>query len=287
MKKEWFKNFKKKFRIVIVHPETFEEKDSFSMSKMRFTNMVVIYSLLLVALTTSLIFFTSIREMIPGYTDVTLRRDLFKLGNKVDSLEMVSLQKDVYIRNINRIVNEEDFDDVVEPAPINNSKPNIEKNSDPKTGQDSAFRAQFEAATLYNIYGPSIVVEDNKIPTFFVPMSGLITNHFNANNKHYGVDIVAKSDAVIKAAAAGTVVFSEWGAEGGYIIGIQHGNDVITVYKHNASLLHHEGDVVKAGDAIAIVGGGGSTSTGPHLHFEIWYKGKALNPEDYISFEGK
>lgn len=288
MKKEWFKNFKRKFKIVIIHPETYEEKGGFNMSKMRFTNVVVLYSLLLIAITTCLIFFTSLRELIPGYTDVTLRRDMYKLERRADSLEIVAHHQDVCINNFKRIISGEDFDDSIKAmTPINISKPNVEKNDDLKSEQDSIFRAQFEAATKYNIYGSPYVNDESLKITFFAPVKGLVTNHFNSNNKHYGVDVVAKTDAVIKAAADGTVLFSDWSAEGGYVIGIQHGNGLMSIYKHSASLLHHEGDIVKAGDAIAIVGGGGSTSTGPHLHFEIWFKGHALNPEDYISFEGK
>ena len=288
MKKEWFKNFKSKFKIVILHPETYEEKGGFSMSKLKFTNLVVVYSLIIIAITTCVIFFTSVRELIPGYTDVNLRRDIYNLQRRTDSLETVMHQKDIYIRNINKIVNEEDFNDIEATTPINIDKPNVENNNDLKSEQDSVFRAQFEAATQYNIYGAPFNNADKAATLiFFKPVNGLVTNHFNGNNKHYGVDVVAKADAIITATADGTVVFSDWSAQGGYVIGIQHDNDLVSVYKHNASLLHHEGDWVKAGDPIAILGGSGSTSTGPHLHFEIWFKGRALNPEDYISFEGK
>lgn len=248
--KEWLKNFKSKFKIVIIHPETFEEKGGFNMSKMRFLNVVVIYSLILIALTTCLIFFTSLRELIPGYTDTTLQRRVYNMERRADSIETVFRQEQQYIENMKRIINDENMD--------------------------------FTPGDTYN---PS---EEFDMPMFFVPITnGLITNHFDANNKHFGVDVVANFDAVIRATADGTVVFSDWSYEGGYIIGIQHDRNIFSVYKHNASIMCRQGDVVKAGDAIAILGGGGSTSTGPHLHFELWYKGIALNPENYISFEGK
>ena len=256
--KEWFKNFKSKFKIVIIHPETFEEKGGFNMSKMRFINVVIIYSLILIALTTCLIFFTSLRELIPGYTDATLNRRIYNMERRADSIDAVFRQQQLYIENMKRIVNDE---------------------VDPENMQEMP-RASFSE--------PYIAGNSFDMPLFFAPVTnGLITNHFNVNNKHFGVDVVANSDAVIRAVADGTVVFSDWSFEGGYVIGIQHDMNIISVYKHNASLLCREGDVVKAGDAIAILGGGGSTSTGPHLHFELWYKGIALNPVNYISFEGK
>lgn len=127
----------------------------------------------------------------------------------------------------------------------------------------------------------------DEAPVFMAPLNGMITNRFNYNNKHYGIDIVADIDEVIKTMWNGTVVFADWSAEGGYTIGIQHDKNIFSVYKHNAELLCHEGDIVQTGDPIAIIGSGGSTSTGPHLHFEFWFKGMPLNPEDYITFERK
>lgn len=247
MKKGWFKNFKDKFKIVIIHPETFEEQGGFNMSKMRLTTYIVFYSLLLIAITTCLIFFTPIREYIPGYTDVTLNRRVYNMEQKADSLERALRQNDAYIRNLKNIINNGDFDDGYTPI---------------------------------NIY-------KNEAPVFLSPLNGMITNKFNYNDKHYGIDIVANTDEVIKAISDGTVVFSDWSVEGGYIIAIQHDMNIVSVYKHNADLLHHEGEAVKAGDPIAIIGNAGSISTGTHLHFELWFKGIPLNPEDYISFEVK
>lgn len=248
MKNKWFKDFKSKFKIVIIHPDTLEEKGGFSMSRLNFWSSFIVYSLLIITLTTIIIFFTSIRELIPGYTDVTLDRRIYNMERKADSIDIIFHQNEVYIENLKRIINDEDM-----------------------TGDNYVSRTKARVG----------------VPAFFVPMSGLVTNHFNSNTKHFGVDVVAADDAVIKSTADGTVIFSDWSVEGGYVVGIQHNKNLISIYKHNASLLKHEGETVKAGDPIAIVGGGGTTSTGPHLHFELWFKGEALNPEDYISFEGK
>ena len=250
MKKGWFKNFKDKFKIVIIHPDTYEEQGRFSLSKLRFVTVVIVYTLLMIALTTCIIFFTPIREYIPGYTDVTLSRRVYNMEQKADSLENSLRQNEAYIRNIKHIINDDDFDvSDIDRTPI-------------------------------NIY-------KNEMPMFIAPLNGMITNKFDYNEKHYGLDIAANTDEVIKAMYDGTVIFSDWSIESGYIIGIQHDKNIVSVYKHNAELLHHEGDEVKTGDPIAIIGSGGSTSTGTHLHFELWFKGIPLNPEDFISFEGK
>lgn len=254
---EWFKNFKSKFKIVIIHPETFEEKGGFNMSKMRITNYIIIYSLVLIALTTCIIFFTPLRELIPGYTDVTLNRRVYNMERRADSIEEVFRREELYIENLKRIIGDE---------------------MDPDSLQKISMMSSGDL---------NLAIKSFEMPGFFAPINGLVTNHFDSNKKHFGVDVVARDETVIKATADGTVIFSEWSYEGGYVIGIQHDKNIISVYKHNASVMCHEGDLVKAGDAIAVLGGGGSTSTGPHLHFELWFKGMALNPEDYISFEGK
>ena len=119
---------------------------------------------------------------------------------------------------------------------------------------------------------------------FYVPVTGIITNPFNAENEHYGVDIVAPADEPILASLKGTVILSTWTLGTGNIIQIQHENDIITVYKHNSMLLKKSGDFVKAGEPIAVIGNSGELSTGPHLHFELWYKGIPVNPEKYIKF---
>ena len=245
MKKGWFKNFKAKFKVVVIHPDTFEEHRHFSLSKMRITTLIVIYTLAMIAGTTCIIFFTPIREFIPGYTDVTLDRRIYNMEQKADSLESALRYNDNYIKNLKRIINDEEID---------------------------------EGDTPINIY-------KSNVPVFLPPLNGMITNRFNYNNKHYGIDIAANTEEIIKATYNGTVIFSDWSVESGYIIGIQHDKNMVSVYKHNAELLHHEGDIVQTGDPIAIIGNGGSTSTGTHLHFELWYKGIPLNPEEFISFK--
>jgi len=119
---------------------------------------------------------------------------------------------------------------------------------------------------------------------FYTPVHGIISNGFDAEKLHFGIDIVCKKDETIKSTLDGRVIFSEWTYQGGYVITIQHNDDLISVYKHNSRLLKKQGDIVKAGDPIAIVGNTGKLSSGMHLHFELWYKNSAVNPSDFISF---
>ena len=104
------------------------------------------------------------------------------------------------------------------------------------------------------------------------------------DEEHYGVDVVAEQDAGVKSTLRGKVIFASWTAETGNVVVVQHHNELISIYKHNSVLLKKIGDIVKAGEVIAIVGNSGNFTTGPHLHFELWHKGTPVNPEDYISF---
>lgn len=120
--------------------------------------------------------------------------------------------------------------------------------------------------------------------SFFSPIKGIVTEKFQPLSSHYGVDIASKKDEAIKSCLDGTVIMSSWTSETGYVIAIQHNNNLISLYKHNSILLKKIGGFVRAGEAIAIVGNTGEISSGPHLHFELWYNGSAVNPEEYINF---
>ena len=289
-KKEKIKDkIRKRYRVVVYNNDTYEEKAHFKLTLLNFFNILVVSSVLLIVLVTYLIAFTPLREYIPGYTDVSLNRRVYEMERRADSLEMVFRQKDLYIDNLKRIINGEDFEtDSVNSLLTKSSNTNFDEIVIKNSKQDSLFRRGYEEETRNNLFGNRImsdVSQEFKLVSFFAPINGIVTQHFNREAKHFGTDLVASNNSVIKATADGTVIYSDWTVENGYCIGIQHNGNLFSIYKHNAVLLKEEGDFVNAGDAIAIYGNSGSLSTGPHLHFELWYNGTPLNPEDYISFE--
>ena len=291
-KKEKIKDkIRKKYRVVVYSNDTYEEKAHFKLTLLNFFNILVASSVLLIVLVTYLIAFTPLREYIPGYTDVSLNRRVYEMERRADSLELVFKQKDLYINNLKKIINGEDFEtDSVNSLLPKSSKTNFDNIVIKNSEQDSLFRLGYEEETRNNLFGNRImsdVSQEFKLVSFFAPINGIVTQHFNREAKHFGTDLVASNNSVIKATADGTVIYSDWTVDNGYCIGIQHNGNLFSIYKHNAVLLKEEGDFVNAGDAIAIYGNSGSLSTGPHLHFELWYNGTPLNPEDYISFESK
>jgi len=268
---------------VILNDDTFEEKLSFRLSRLNVYTVFGVGSLFLIALVTVLIAFTPLREFIPGYTDVNLRKTGIENTIKIDSLENILRQKEQYLQNINRIIQGEPL--VYNDTVVIDSNLNYKNIVNEKIPEDSLLRVMIETEEKYNLFKTA-----GRTPSsissliFFNPIKGIVTEQFNAKKQHFGIDLVAPKNEVIKATLDGTVIFAEWTSETGYVIQLQHANNLISIYKHNSVLHKKQGDKVKAGDVIAIVGNTGELSSGPHLHFELWYNGIPLNPEEYILF---
>lgn len=291
-KEKWYHKLRDKYRLVIFHDETFEEKISFRLSRMNVFVLFTSLSVFLIIITSYIIAFTSLREYIPGYTDVNLNRRVYQLQRTADSLEGVFRQKQLYFDNIKRIVEGDDFSNDSLSA-VNERQSRSGSTYDTirlvHSEIESELRSEFENSEKYTIQtDPTSIPEARRsastVASFFTPVKGTVTNKFDPVQRHYGVDVVAKSNEAIKAALEGTVLFADWTVDKGHVIGIQHAGSFVSVYKHNSVLLKREGDFVRAGEPIAIIGESGELSTGPHLHFELWFNSAPVNPEDYISF---
>jgi murein DD-endopeptidase MepM/ murein hydrolase activator NlpD len=287
--KSWFSKLRNKYRLVISNEDTFEQKISFRLSRLNVFVALGTLVILLVVATSFLIAFTPLREYIPGYTDVTLRKRVITLERLADSLLLDLHRKSVYIENIRNVIEGKTMlnDTISEKVPVENETYDNVKYS--RSSADSALRKEYENRVSYDLYydenqefTPSVSARSSYI--FFNPLKGIVTNEFDLTRQHYGIDIAAKINEVVKASLDGTVIFSDWTVETGYVITIQHQGTFVSSYKHNSVLLKKEGAFVKAGEPIAIVGESGELTTGPHLHFELWYNGTPVNPRDYISF---
>lgn len=289
-KEKWYKKLRHKYRLVILHDETYEEKISFRLSRMNFFVALVSLSVFLIFVTTYIIAFTPLREYIPGYTDINLTRKVIELDRTADSLQRVFQQKEAFLANLRRIIDGyNELDDTPETNATVTNLTIYDTIKFQRSVQDSLLRVEFESARFNLVYDPMSAPENLRVarrPTqnFFVPLKGSVTNKFDPVQKHFGVDIVAKSNEAIKSTLDGTVVFADWTLDKGYVIGLLHAGNLVSVYKHNSVLLKKEGDIVKAGEAIAIIGETGELSSGPHLHFELWLNGSPVDPEAFITF---
>ena len=273
-----------KYRLIIYNDETFKEVWFLRLSKINFIALFIAILFLLSAGIFSLIAFTGLREMIPGYPDDNIRRTILMNALRLDSLEEEIRMRDVYFKNLNAIISGEEPEELM---PHNDSTQEYGAINFSKSLEDSILRIQIEDEEQYNLS----VIEDKSQPQvgiermhFFSPIKGQVTYSFSSYENHFGTDIVAGPNEVVKAVLDGTIILASWTVETGYVIEIQHSNNLISVYKHNAELLKKAGDKVKAGDAIAIIGNSGELTTGPHLHFELWFNGTPIDPEEFIVF---
>jgi murein DD-endopeptidase MepM/ murein hydrolase activator NlpD len=275
------KKLRNKYRLVILNDDTFEEKLSLKLSRLNVFFLVGVSTIVLITGTTLLIAFTPLREYIPGYSSTALRQKAMNLSEATDSLRLQLAYNQRYLLNIKNIVEGKpviDYSDTLVTDSVIISQLNTGVSE-----RDSALRDFVEEAERFDLVSTN-EARTAKALSFFTPVSGLVTDGFNPRTNHLGVDVVTKKDEVIKSAQEGVVVFAEWTAETGHVLVIQHTQDFLTIYKHNSALLKKQGSLVKAGEPIAIIGNSGELSSGPHLHFELWYKGNALDPVEYIGF---
>lgn len=289
-KKNWFNKLRTSYRLVFLNESTFEERFSVRLTRILVITTLLSLAVLFITLTFFVIAYTPLKEYIPGYPDVKQKKELYKLNKTIDSLIVDVKVKSVYLENIKRII--ENKPPLTKDS-IMASKKIVDYDTieDIKSKQDSLLRASFENQAKFNLFFPETeapnIISGNVLiqsQNFFKPLDGIITSPFNAMEKHYGIDIVASHNEAVKAVLDGTVIISSWTLETGYVILLQHKGNILSVYKHCATLLKQEGELVKAGEPIAIAGNSGEDTSGPHLHFELWYNGSPVNPVNYINF---
>ena len=271
-----------KYRLVVLNEDTFEERFSLKLSRLNVFVLGGIFSILLIAITTVLIAFTPIKEYIPGYSSTKLKVKAAKLTFEADSLKTQLAILENYTKAIKPVLKGEVQVESVDSIRNEARQQFIDESKLNATKEDSLFREKIESKTRFAIQKNA---QSNVKIVFFAPLKGDISQNFDVNSKHFAVDIVAKTGSPIKAVADGTVIFSGWNTETGYVILIKHSNNYVSVYKHNGTLLKEQGDFVKSGEVIATVGSTGELTTGPHLHFELWSGGYAVNPTNLIDFK--
>ena len=278
-------NWRDKYRFSVINDHTLEEVWRVIMTRYNAFLLITFLILFIIWGTGTVISFTNLREFIPGYPDVTMRRNILMSAIRLDSLDRELKLRDKYFDNLNSIISgTQPVEMAVHQGTTNNYK-EINFSTSPN---DSVLRARVETEEKYNLtIGPSASESVSGLASlhFFPPVKGIISGKYDVRTKHFGTDIVTKPKALVSAVLDGTVIFTGWTMETGFVIEIQHPNNIVSVYKHNASLLKETGDLVRAGDVISVVGDSGELYTsGPHLHFEIWYKGSPLDPEKHILF---
>lgn len=271
------------YRLSLLDAQTHEKLWEMRFTKTGFlvtaVSAVVLFVLTIFCITA----FTPVRTFIPGYPDAHSKRAAILNAMRIDSLEAVITTWHLYSENLRRVI------DGQQPlridSLIDSRKTAEDKFADAHLAdrQDSILRQtvmEEEQFELTETGKRDLPIEGLH---FFTPLKGIISQGYDPVIHPY-IDITAPANSVVAAVLDGTVIFAGWNDEAGYTIQIQHSNDIVSTYKHNQKLLKKTGDKVSAGSPVALVGNTGSLSTGDHLHFELWYKGNAVDPTKYINF---
>lgn len=282
-KKRITKKLLHKYKMVILNEDTFEEKLSFKLTRLNVFVAVTLAAILLIAGTIFLIAFTGLKEYIPGYSSTALKQQAAQLAYKTDSLQRVVQINNQYYNSIKKVLSGQvEFKDINRDSIMNAQQMDSEEIDLRPSKADSLLRNRVAQEDKYNFLETATKNADYAL---FPPLKGPISEGYNIEDKHYGVDVVAVKNAPVKAVSDGTVIFSGWTSETGNVIILKHDYDLLSIYKHNSSLTKEQGERVRKGEVIATAGSTGEYSTGPHLHFELWNQGRPVNPTDFIDFQ--
>ncbi len=278
--KKWLNNY----LLQIVNADTFEEQFKLRLTRLNVFVWISLSAIILVGLTSTLIAFTPIREYIPGYSSQELERKASELYFKSDSLQQLVSYQTEYIANIQKVlIGDLEFEQAdPESLPIEITE--IDPEDLAPSQADSLLRETVRKEDKYNLFLTATATSGSNF-VLFPPAQGPISDDFDLNKKHFAVDINIPINTPVKAAADGRVILTEWSVETGYVILIEHSNNLLSIYKHNRKLTKSQGDIVKAGEVVAISGNTGTLTTGPHLHFELWNNGFPVDPKTFIDFE--
>jgi murein DD-endopeptidase MepM/ murein hydrolase activator NlpD len=271
------------FRLSLLDARTHQQLRSVRFTKASFIITIVCSIVIFCAIIFSLIAFTPIRTFIPGYPDADTKRAAIQNAIKADSLESVIYKWELYAKNLRRVLEGESGLDIDSLMTTSQKQAQATQNAKYLKEQDSLLRKNVQEEEMFEISGRntrSLPIEGTH---FFTPLKGVITQGYD-QAMHPFIDIAAPEGTAVNAVADGTVIYTGWSEDTGYTIQLQHDSDIISIYKHNNKLLKNVGDKVKAGTPIGLVGNTGGLSSGPHLHFELWYKGESMDPAKHINF---
>jgi len=279
----FLQNLYKQYKVVISNDKTFEERLSFKTTKASVFFVSAIYTVGLIALTVFLIFFTQLKEYVPGYSSLELLKSTTEQSFKLDSMENVIAINNQYYNSIKKVLSGE-----LDTIAFNRDSILNEINKDKLTSElspsreDSLLRKYIEQEDRFNLTQNQLLIESKNL---FQPVAGEITQKFNYKEEHFAIDIAVDTGTPIKSVSDGRVVLAEWTMETGHVIIVDHGDMLLSVYKHNSSLLKSQNELVIAGEVIALSGNQGTLTTGPHLHFELWKNGVPIDPEEFFNFK--
>lgn len=280
-----------RYKLVVLQEDTFEEKAAFTGKLWYWLTGTVSAIVVLIIFTIILIRSTSLREYVIGSSlNAYDRSKLVTAYLRIDSMEQAAHAQDIYLTNLRKVLSGEageTLEDSGQHASVR-TKPKASPAKDTEVGlseDELALRQLVESGAPYDLPENQTNARSGiSSYTFYSPIKGILSSSFSAKEQHYAVDIAVKLNEPVRATLSGHVVFASYTPETGYVVIVQHGNNLLSLYKHCASIIKKVGSFVRGGEVIAFAGDTGELSTGPHLHFELWYNGNPVNPTEYIAF---
>ena len=280
-RKAFWHNIKFKYKLTIINENTLEEVVGIHVSKLNGLSVLLSACTVIFLIAAAIIAFTPLRNYLPGYMNSEVRSQIVANALRADSLQAALERQSRYVMNIQDILSGQVKADTVQSI---DSLTNLraEKLME-RSKKEEEFRKQYEEKERYNLTAVTDV-RDAAGLIFYRSLRGVMSAGFNPEKRHFGIDLTASPNESILAALDGTVIMAAYTAEWGYVIQIQHPQNFISVYKHCGSLMKREGEQVKGGEVIALVGKSTEDGDQPHLHFELWHRGNPTNPEKYVVF---
>ncbi len=285
-KKNIFRKLFQKHTLIILNEESQEEQFSFRLNRMNVLVVIALMTFFTMACTTLTLLYTPLHNYILPSTkqvDVQDKEEILHLTNQIEQLEIRSKANDIYIKNVRAILAGEvpmpEIDTTQSPITksVDLSKVDLAPSKD-----DLDLRKEVAQEEMFSVQGNQDNQESGSL--LFTPLKGIVTSGYDTEENHLAIDIAAQQGEAIKSVAMGTVIFTDWTPDTGFVAIIQHPRGMISVYKHALTVYKKMGDVVKKGEVIAAVGNTGELTTGPHLHFELWIDGAPVDPKQYIVF---
>jgi murein DD-endopeptidase MepM/ murein hydrolase activator NlpD len=277
--RQFLDRLREKHKLTFINDTNYHEKWSLRVSALNLYTLFILYTILIFFGFMLLFKYTPFSAFFAPNETTTTQALVDENTRSLDSLYQMTASTEKYLADLKRLLNGESFDDSVYQRKTDTAfvayTPDFTRSV-----EDSMLRAKVELQHT----GGNLDESEQGFDFFFPPVNGTVSQSFNPAKSHFGVDVVTTADEPVKACLDGTAVVAGWVPGEGNILVIQHNNDLVSVYKHCSVLLKGQGDKIMTGDPVGIVGNTGENTTGPHLHFELWKRGTAINPQEFISF---
>lgn len=269
---------KTRFKLILQEEGTFAERWSMRVQPNQLRALAVLSALVVAGITYVIIALTPLKEVVvPGYVASETRAMQADSWRVTDSLSTIVDRQSRYLNNLRAILAGDlpadalaITPDMIEADPTGSGP--IDTTS---TAALDGLRERVEEEDAFAVNRPNALGESG---LWMPPVEGTISSPWNPGIGHWGVDLVAPANTAVKAVGEGSVLFAGFTSGGGHTVMIQHDENRVSVYMHNSRTLVSTGDRVNQGEPVAIIGNTGDHSTGPHLHFEWWESGVAIDP---------